>query len=194
MERRDLLRMLISTTALSALPIELMAALQEVKEQTNSNHSLRTLNQHQNLTVTTIAELIIPETDTPGAKGARVNEFIDLLLTEWLDQSDTTQFLQGLAQIDADSRQRFGINFVACNPSQQSQLMKQFDDAAMEFTRSHRGAKTNLTAESGNFFYNLKRLTLLGYYTSEIGFEQELRKTIIPPKHAGCAPTAEKQQ
>jgi gluconate 2-dehydrogenase gamma chain len=39
-----------------------------------------------------------------------------------------------------------------------------------------------------NFFYQLKKLTLAGYYTSEIGFSRELGKKIIPPSHAGCAP------
>ena len=34
----------------------------------------------------------------------------------------------------------------------------------------------------------MKQLTLVGYYTSEIGFEQELREEIIPPRHAGCVP------
>jgi hypothetical protein len=42
-----------------------------------------------------------------------------------------------------------------------------------------------------NFFYQFKKLTLAGYYTSEIGFSQELGKTIIPPGHAGCAPIQE---
>jgi hypothetical protein len=42
------------------------------------------------------------------------------------------------------------------------------------------------------FFYQLKKLTLVGYYTSEIGFSQELGKTIIPPRHAGCAPLQER--
>ena len=42
-----------------------------------------------------------------------------------------------------------------------------------------------------DFFYMMKKLTLTGYYTSEIGFAKELGKSIIPPGHAGCAPLPE---
>ena len=42
-----------------------------------------------------------------------------------------------------------------------------------------------------HFFYMIKQLTLMGYYTSQIGFEQELHAHIIPPRHAGCAPFEE---
>jgi len=175
------------------MPAELFLALQEARAGTVPYGRLRTLNQHQNATVTTISELIIPETDTPGAKGAKVNEFIDLLLTDWFDQPEKDRFLQGLAQIDADSRKRFGSEFIASNPSQQAELMKQFDSEAMAFARAQKNAaKTDTTQQPPpNFFYTFKRLTLVGYYTSEIGFKKELGKTIIPPKHSGCAPLAE---
>ena len=193
MQRRDLLRLFTSAAALSAMPAELFFSLQEARAGTVPYGGLRTLNQHQNATVTTISELIIPETDTPGARGAKVNEFIDLLLTDWFDQPEKDHFLQGLAQIDTDSRKRFGSEFVACNPSQQTELMKQFDNEAMEFARAQKNAaKTDTTQPPPpNFFYTFKRLTLVGYYTSEIGFKKELGKAIIPPKHSGCAPLAE---
>lgn len=178
---------------MSAMPAELFLALQEARAGTAPYGGLRTLNQHQNATVTTISELIIPETDTPGAKGAKVNEFIDLLLTDWFDQPEKDRFLQGLTQIDTDSRNHFGKDFVACTASQQTDLMKQFDSEAMESARAQKiAAKTDTTQPPlPNFFYMFKRLTLVGYYTSEIGFKKELGKSIIPPKHSGCAPIPE---
>lgn len=192
MQRRDVLKFLTSAVGMSAMPVELILALQRAKAETNPSIGLRTLNRHQDATVTAISELIIPETDTPGAKAAKVNEFIDLLLTEWFDEPDTSYFLQSLAQIDADSRKSFGADFIACNPSQQTQLMKQFDDASTDFARTHKSAAiTHASEQPTNFFYIFKRLTLVGYYTSEIGFRKELGKTIIPPTHAGCAPLPE---
>ena len=165
------------------------------------------MSPHQNTTVITISELIIPETDTPGAKGAKVNEFIDLLLTEWFDAAEKNRFLEGLATIDAASRKRFGADFISCTHEQQLELMKQFDDAAMSFARSQRIAvKTRTTSahniktatapahapmQPGEFFYMLKKLTIFGYYTTEIGFSKELGDSIIPPGHEGCAPLVE---
>lgn len=192
MQRRDVLKLLTSTVALSAVPMDLIMALQQARAESGPS-TLRTLGPHQNATVTTVAELIIPETDTPGAKGAKVNEFMDLLLTEWFDQPEKDRFLEGLAQLDASSRKRFGADFIACNHSQQADLMKQFDDEAMESARTQKiAARTDTTQPPPpNFFYTFKRLTLVGYYTSEIGFKNELGKTIIPPKHRGCAPLTE---
>ena len=72
MERRDVLKLLGSAGALSALPLEALTLIQQASAQVGQSTTHRTLNPHQNATVTTIAELIIPATDTPGAKGAKV--------------------------------------------------------------------------------------------------------------------------
>jgi hypothetical protein len=189
MERRDVLKLLGSATALSALPFEALTLIQQASAQAAESTALRTLNPHQNATVTTISELIIPATDTPGAKEAKVNEFIDLLLTEWYDPAETKQFLEGLTEVDACSKEKFSAAFVDCTPAQQAKVLKQLDDAAMVFAAKQKQAlQTHAAPPSMNFFYQLKKLTLAGYYTSEIGFSQELGKKIIPPSHAGCAP------
>jgi hypothetical protein len=189
MERRDVLKLLGSATAISALPLEALTLIQQASAQVSQSTALRTLNPHQNATVTTIAELIIPATDTPGAKGAKVNEFIDLLLTEWYEPAETNHFLDRLAYVDTCSKERFSAAFIDCTPSQQTELLRQFDAAAMEFAAKQKQAlQDHAAAPPMNFFYQMKKLTLAGYYTSEIGFSQELGKTIIPPGHAGCAP------
>jgi hypothetical protein len=191
MQRRDVLKFLMSTAAMSAIPAELIAVVQQTMAQTSSSSGLRTLNPDQNAIVVTVSELMIPKTDTPGAKDANVNEFIDLLLSDWFDAAETEKFLQGLAQIDDACRKRFGSGFVQSNSSQQCAVLKQFDDTAIKFASAHKNL--DASPEPPNFFYTFKRMTLVGYYTSEIGFKQELRKTIIPPGHAGCAPlTGEK--
>jgi len=208
MERRNVLRLLGSAAAISALPLEAMSFIQQARAQAAQPARVRTLNVHQDTTVTTIAELIIPTTETPGAKAAKVNEFIDLLLTEWFSSEEKRRFLEGLAAIDAESRKRFGMDFISCTPAQQSELMKQFDNEAMRFARSRPTAVATRTAsartqktrtrppehtsmQTPEFFYMLKKLTLFGYYTSEIGFSQELGYSIIPPGHSGCAPLKE---
>jgi hypothetical protein len=85
---------------------------QAVHEQLPEQPVLRTLNPQQNAMVTTISEIIIPQTDTPGAKAARVNEFIDLILTEWYDDEEKSIFLTGLAEVDTRTRDLFGKDFL----------------------------------------------------------------------------------
>jgi hypothetical protein len=189
MDRRDVLRLLGSAVALSAFPLEALAAIQQASAQAGQSIGLRTLDPHQNATITMIAEAIIPATDTPGAQGAKVNEFIDLLLTEWFEPSETREFLAGLADVDACSQKKFSADFVGCTPAQQTQLLQELDAAAQVYIASRKQAmQTHGVAPPMNFFYQMKKLTLAGYYTSEIGFSQELREKIIPADHSGCAP------
>ncbi len=189
MERRNVLRLLGSTVALSALPLEALTFIQQAHAQVSQSAGVKTLNAHQNATVTMIAEMIIPETDTPGAKSAKVNEFIDLLLTEWYEPQETKQFLDGVADVDLRSQKLFSKDFVACDEAQQIQLLHTLDAEAMDFAAKQRAiAETDTQPQPMNFFYTMKSLTLVGYYTSEPGFEKELGEFIIPPSHVGCAP------
>jgi hypothetical protein len=195
MQRRDVLKLLGSAAAISALPQEAFTVLAQASAQAAHLGRRKTLNPHQNATVITITELIIPKTDTPGAKEAKVNEFIDLLLTEWFEPAETREFLNGLKQVDVQCRKLFSANFVQCQPDQQIQLLKQLDAAAMEFAQKQREAtKADRQPPPMDFFYQMKKLTLTGYYTSEIGFVEELGQEIIPPHYAGCAPVSEESK
>jgi hypothetical protein len=188
MQRRDALRLLASAAALPLLSRRAFSMFQAVHEQLLEQPLLRTLNPHQNATVTTIAELLIPQTNTPGAKAARVNEFIDLILTEWYDEDEKSTFLTGLTDVDARSRDLFGKDFVDCAENPQVDLLRALDDElAASRTDMRRGSSRRLPPER-NFFFMIKQLTLIGYYTSQIGFEQELHGEIIPARHAGCVP------
>jgi hypothetical protein len=160
-------------------------------EQLPEQPVLRTLNPHQNAMVTTISEIIIPQTSTPGAKAARVNEFIDLILTEWYDEEEKAIFLTGLTEVDARTRDLFGKDFVDCGEKLQAEILRALDDEVAEARAEVRRGSTRRRPPERNFFFMIKQLTLVGYYTSEIGFEQELHGEIIPARHAACVPLDE---
>jgi Gluconate 2-dehydrogenase subunit 3 len=189
MQRRELFRLLGAGAALPVFDSNLLAMFQAA--QPKSGYSVRTLNPHQNATLITMTDLIIPETDTPGAKAARVNEFIDLILTEWAHEDERDKFLAGLDDVDKRSNALFGKDLVDATPVQQDALLSELDQQlAVErenlvapYVRRPHGNQL-----SGSFFGMLKRMTLYGYYTSEIGFTQELRKEIIPGAYHGCTP------
>jgi hypothetical protein len=164
---------------------------QAVHEQLTEQPVLRTLNPQQNAMVTTISEIIIPQTNTPGAKAARVNEFIDLILTEWYDDGEKAIFLIGLTDVDTRTRGLFGKNFVDCGEKLQVEILRALDDEVAEARAEFRRGSTRRRPPERNFFYMIKQLTLIGYYTSQIGFEQELHGEIIPARHAGCVPLDE---
>ena len=189
MHRRQALRLLASAATLPLLSREAFSLFQAAHEQLSEQRVLKTLDPHQNATVTTIAEAIIPQTSTPGAKAARVNEFIDLILTEWYDEEEKSTFLTGLADVDSRTRELYGKNFVECGEKQQVEILQALDDEVAARTEDVR-RRRNRPPEK-NFFFMIKQLTLVGYYTSQVGFEQELHGEIIPSRHAGCVPLEE---
>jgi hypothetical protein len=192
MQRRDALKLLAAGAVVPALAPELFAFFQEAHPA--SGYALRTLNPHQNATVVLMSEIIIPETDTPGAKGARVNEFIDVVLTEWATEEDRNHFLEGLAGVDKQSNELYGKDFVEASPVQQLTLMRAMDEAVgMGPGRTARHGNTvpeRDTQLRGSFFTVFKGVTLHGYYTSEVGFSRELGLQIIPGAQHGCVPVA----
>src|SRR5207253_9633496 len=189
MNRRDALRVLTAGAVLPALTPELFAFYQQAHP--GGSYSLRTLNPHQNDTVVAMIDQIIPATDTPGAKGARVNEFIDVILTEWADAEERKNFLDGLAGVDKQANDLFAKNFVDASPAQQVTLLRSMDESvAAQRTRRMRHGNTIPEERDkqlhGEFFNVFKGITVHGYYTSEIAFTQELNLQIIPGAHHGC--------
>jgi gluconate 2-dehydrogenase gamma chain len=191
MQRREALKLLLAGGGLSAVPPDLLGFFHAAYPA--SGYTLRTLNPHQNDTVVAMIDQIIPETDTPGAKGARVNEFIDLILTEWAFDDERKSFLDGLAGVDKRSNELFGKDFVDASPAQQFTLLSAMDESVAAQRIRRRRANNTVPEErdkqlKGDFFKVFKNITLHGYYTSEVGFKQELKLEIIPGAQHGCMP------
>ena len=147
----------------------------------------QTLSAPQDELVTVLAELIIPETDTPGAKAAGVNVFIDKMLGGWFKDDERAGFLDGLADVEARAQAAYGKAFPALNLDEQTALLTELEDAAIAAMADPQAA-----AGAGRpFFSVLKELTLVGYYTSEIGATQELRYERSPGRYDGCVPYAD---
>jgi hypothetical protein len=140
----------------------------------------RTLDAQQDRTVTAIAEVILPETDTPGATAARVNEFVDLILTDWFAEEERDRFLAGLEDVDVRTRHHFGVDFVESSAEQRIATVAAMD-AEVEALQTAEDAGE----ASEHFFYQMKRLTLAGFFTSEVGMNL-LGYEIVPGAFEGC--------
>jgi len=161
MQRREVVRFLGAALALPFLPRSAEAAI-ALSEQVHlrligEGVPFRTLNAAQQRLVTEIAEMIIPETDTPGATAVKVPQFIDLILTEWASDDERAAFLAGLAEIE-------GKGFTSGPRADKTDLLTQLDNA--------RDAKTG----AGLAFNRVKALTVYGYFTSK-PVQQNILKT-----------------
>ena len=95
MDRRTALRLLSAGAALT-VGTDLEAWGRGLHRGLGRGAPLRVLDPRQNATVVALCDAILPATDTPGAVAAQVNEFIDLLLSDWYDAADRDRFLAGL--------------------------------------------------------------------------------------------------
>ncbi|GAB4007644.1 gluconate 2-dehydrogenase subunit 3 family protein [Spirosoma migulaei] len=154
----------------------------------------------QDATVAELADTIIPTTKTPGAKAAKVNEVIDIILKDCYKPDDQQRFLEGLALTNKLSQEAYGKAFVQLDPTQRIEIVKklQADDKAQRAQMA--GAKTAAKVENSQadlqmpvakkqytpFFSILKDLTLTGYFTSEIGCTQALEYVAVPGRYDGC--------
>lgn len=194
MHRREMLRVLTAGAVLPTLTPELFAFFRQA--QPGAGYSLRTLTRGQNDQIVAMIDLIIPATGTPGAKGVRVNEFMDVILTDWATAEERQRFLTGLADVDTRSNRLFGKSFTAASIEQQTDLLRALDDElsaeranSLETRHDPPIPDTQL---QGSFFGVFKRMTVYGYYTSEVGFTEELKLEIIPGALHGCMPVAPK--
>jgi len=198
MERREALWLLATGLALQLAPRNLLAVLREARAELGTGTELRTLDSHQNATVTAIAETIIPRTETPGATDVGVSQFIDLILTEWYGEEERDRFLNGLTDVDLRTQSLFQKKFIDCSPLQQAQILAQLGEemteeaqAVREHALPYRGSAPN---PDKNFYYMVRSLTLTGYYTSEDGAIRELGFQVVPGHYDSCAAEEDRKE
>ena len=129
-----------------------------------------------------IAETIIPATDTPGAKAAKVGEFMNTMVMDCYEEKDQKTFLDGLKKINESCNKSHGHDFMAATAEQRKEVLTAFDKEAREYQANKK------SEDPAHFFSLMKQLTLLGYFTSEIGATQALRYVAVPGKYEGCIP------
>ncbi|HSE28438.1 MAG TPA: gluconate 2-dehydrogenase subunit 3 family protein [Gemmatimonadales bacterium] len=139
------------------------------------------LSPAQAALVAELGELILPETDTPGARAAEVERFVDLMLAEQVEEPARAEFLAFLDGIEAESARRFGRPLLGATPAERFALALERDASAF-------AAPPGDEDPDRRGWRRLKGWVLAGYYTSKVGALQELELRIIPGTFEGCAP------
>lgn len=112
-----------------------------------------------------MADMIVPDTDTPGAIAAKVHHYIHAIVGDWYYEDERANFMQGLRAVDS--------GFIGGSSAERTAIMTKMD---------------NQESDEKTFFEEFKELTLVGYFTSQIGAEEELRYEQYPGPYQGCVP------
>jgi len=148
------------------------------------------LTMDQALLVEELTEIIIPKTDTPGAKDVGVPMFIDTLLKGVYGTEDQERFIKNLTAFDEDAKKTYGEKFVDCSAEEKNAHFKKHHD---ETFQSGEGGYSNAWWKAGTqgtkpFMVEIKELTLIGFFTSEAGATQVLQYNQVPGPFKGCVP------
>ena len=142
-------------------------------------------SQDQATLVTQVADIIIPKTDTPGAKEVGVPGFIDKMLKDIYSEEDQKRYMDGLNAFNVAAEKEYGDPFIELSAEDQAAFVKKIHDAAINEEKSdQRPAKRP-------FILMTKELTMLGFFTSEVGATQVLQYVAVPGAYKGCIPVSE---
>ena len=169
MDRRKALK-LISRCLGGALSAPVAAALLSGCTATDADSAAEVLQPDRLKLAGLLAERIIPTTDTPGALAAGVDRYIAMAVDQFFGTNEKTLYLTGLDKVNELARSRFATDFADCSIEQQNQLLAELDDLAF-------ADPSQSSSDLARFFRMHKELTVVGYYTSEIGQTEELHIT-----------------
>lgn len=129
-----------------------------------------------------VADTILPATKTPGAKAAKVGQFMTVMVNDCYDENDQKVFHEGINKLNDESKKAYGGNFMSINPQQRHELLVKLDNDQKQ------AMQTKKKDDPKPYFRMMKELTLLGYFTSEIGCKQARRYVPVPGRYDGCIP------
>lgn len=180
----------------------LAAILNSCKSPSDSSGSTFTLSSDQQSLLSEISEVIIPKTDTPGAKDLKVHEVIEILLKDCYPEEQQTHFLAGLKDLEDESK-KLGGGFASLNGENRLKVLETMRTKAADEKAKNDKAKEEaveqVDSESGSkkvdltkkeppipFFTLVRDLTIFGYYSSEYGVTKAFDYMPVPGKYEGC--------
>lgn len=130
-----------------------------------------------------VADTILPTTEkSPGAKAAATGPFIALMVTDCYTPSDQAIFRAGMGMIDEACKTAHQVGFMQATPEQRLAVVQALD------LEQHSFQKTKKPSDPTHHFRMMKELTLLGFFTSEIGYTKAMRYKETPGDFQPCVP------
>jgi|SRR5450432_3661677 len=130
-----------------------------------------------------VGDTILPATaDSPGAKEAKIGEFMHTIVRDCYTPPDQQIFVDGMGKLNDASIKMNGKSFLESSPADRKTLLIALDKEQKAYTSSKKPTDPN------HYFRMIKELTIWGYFTSEPGATKALRYVAVPGRYDGCVP------
>ena len=195
MERRELLKMIAVLTGGVVIGGDVFLSGCKSKAADGAIFSLDNI-----ALLDEVGETIIPTTTTPGAKAAKIGEFMKTIVTDCYTEAQQKVFGDGLAGLNAACEKANGKSFMDCTADQRKTFLISLEKEAKEYNKQRdekekeakEKAKKDMDPDyvgaPSHHYTMLKQLTVWGYFSSEIGSKQALRHLPVPGKYIGDYP------
>lgn len=184
MNRREALRRTAYLMGGAVSAPAMLGVLKGCKAEPQINWKPEFLSKEQGALITDVAEIIIPRTDTPGAKDAGVPGFIDKMLKDVYSPGEQQKFTDAMKAFNDRAEKEFGDPFIELDEEDKVAFVNKMHKEAIE---AHQADPT----QQRPFILMAKELTMLGFFTSEPGATQVLQYSPVPGAYKGCVPLEE---
>lgn len=195
MERRELLKMIAVLTGGALIGGDVFMS----GCKTSAKKGTGLLSADDMALLDEVGDTIIPTTDTPGAKAAKVGEFMNVYVTDCYRADQQKAFTEGLVTLNKACDKQFGKDFTKLSAAERTSLLTALEKEAKDYNQqitdkekpAREQAKKELKEFYGaplHYYTMIKQLTLMGYFTSEIGMTKALRLLPVPGKYDGAYP------
>lgn len=192
MERRELLKMIAMLTGSAVIGGSAFLTGCKPEKGSTENHLF---SKEDVGFLDEVSDTILPPTNSPGAKAAKVGSFMALMVNDCYEQRDQKAFYEGIEKLNTACRKMHGTIFIKATPQQRFQLLVALDKEAKDYQAkkgsmedAERKKDKAFTGLPNHYFTMMKQLTLLGYFTSEAGCKQALRYSAVPGRYEGSVP------
>ena len=204
MDRRELLKMIAVLTGGVVIGGEVFLSGCKVGAKADAGFTAANI-----LLLDEIGETIIPATATPGAKAAKIAEFMKVIVTDCYTQKQQTAFTNGISELEAACKKMHSKNFMDCTPQQRHDFLVSLEKEAKEFNtkrdaedkpKKEANGKANsalawkdqkeFEGSPSHYYTMMKQLTLWGFFSSKTGMTETLRHLPVPGRYDGALPYA----
>ena len=142
------------------------------------------LNGQQIALLDEIGDVILPTTpSSPGAKAARIGEYMNVMVSDCFSELDQEIFMDGLVKLAKSCDEKYGKDFMQLDDGEKQEFVLMLE----EENRNYREIKR--TGDPERHYYGLiKGMTMRGYFSSEIGATQALNHVAVPGRWDACIP------
>lgn len=195
MERRELLKMIAILTGGTVIGADVF-----LTGCTSGGTSATGFTAENIALLDEVGETILPTTDTPGAKAAKIGEFMKVIVTDCYTDAQQKVFGDGLSGFNEACKKLNGKGFMDCSDEQRKAFLVSLEKEAKAYNqqrdekdkpakeKAEKELDPNYVGSPSHYYTMMKQLTLWGYFTSEIGMKQALRFLPIPGRYDGALP------